>query len=155
VLSRDKSLNALFNCEKAMAEKDSFDDFVDDLLEKGEERHVEEQKSEIDVLLCSTPIVPGRKILKIRGLVSGRIVKGQGFWTNLKMAFGSDSFGKRSGALEADFQKMEYECFRQLKVAAQRKGANAVIGVSLQFGETSGEANLFYAVALGTAAIID
>lgn len=115
----------------------------------------ETQPSWHSVRLCTTESVPGKEVTSLVGLVTARTVFGQGPWKTLKMALGSDSFGKRSKVLEGEFLKMEQECFRQLKTAAYQKGANAVVGLSLQFGETSGEADLFYAVAIGTAVVAE
>lgn len=150
-----------------MSKSDEFDEFVDDFLASGEKNPDEsleflaglahEQDDEVAhfsrVQLSTTETIPGRTLIDSKGVVSGRVVRGQGMWKNFKMLMGSDALGKRSGALEKDFAAMEQECFKQIKSLAFNKGANAVIGVSLQYGETSGEANLFYVVATGTAVL--
>jgi uncharacterized protein YbjQ (UPF0145 family) len=150
-----------------MSKPDEFDAFVDDLLVNGEKNaEVEAATVSIEedphrppawlrVVVCTTPSIPERQIKKTLGVVSGRAVKGQGPLKNLLMKVFADEFGRRSATLEKEFQQMEQECFRQLKVAANDKGANAVVSVALQFGETSGEADLFFAVATGTAVVVE
>lgn len=157
-----------FNLYRGIRMTDDFDSFVDDLLENGEqkplptkkflaglEKNLEEQPHYSRVLLSTTASCPGHQIVQSKGIVTGRVVKGQGPWKNFKMAFGTDAWGGRSETMEKEFLAMEQECFRQLKAAAFQKGANGVVGVSLQFGETSGEANLFFAIATGTAVVIE
>lgn len=106
------------------------------------------------VLLSTLPLVPGKDIVEMKGLVSAHVVKGQGKWKAISMSL-SDAFGRRSDTLEKEFMAMEQECYRQLKQRAFTCGANAVAGITVQFGEASGEADLFYAVATGTALIVE
>jgi uncharacterized protein YbjQ (UPF0145 family) len=127
------------------------EEFVN-LLERFES---ESQPQWAVVRLCTTPTLPGSESAIHVALVSARVVLSQSPWKNLKTALGTESASGRSETLEADFLKMEQECFRQLKAAAYQKGADAVVGVSLQFGETTGEANLFFATATGTAIITE
>lgn len=140
---------------------DDFDAFVDDVLSGNESdqmgsasaSHVRPNPvstAHAKVSLSTTPDIHGRTITESCGLVSGHCVTGQGLWKNVKMAL-SDSFGKRSQTMENELQRMQQECFRQLKMAAHQKGCDAVVGVSIRFGEMSGEADMFYATAIGTA----
>ena len=139
---------------------DDFDAFVDDVLSGKDSTETQASPSDVrpdpvptayaKIFLSTTSEIHGRPVAESCGLVSGHCVTGQGLWKNVKMAL-SDSFGKRSQTMENELQRMQQECFRQLKVAAHQKGCDAVVGVSIRFGEVSGEADMFYATAIGTA----
>jgi uncharacterized protein YbjQ (UPF0145 family) len=105
------------------------------------------------VVVTTTQTVPGYETQEYRGLVTARVVVGHRGWKSLKMQL-ADTFGTRSATLEAEIQTMQRECVQELKKAAHQKGGNAVVGLSFQFGEASGEASLFYCLATGTAVVV-
>lgn len=64
----------------------------------------------------------------------------------------SDFFGGRSGTAQDALRKARQTCIHELKSEAHRAGANAVIGVALDYSEIS---NLLFLVATGTAVVLE
>ena len=89
------------------------------------------------VIVTTTPSVDGTKVIAYLGIESVEYVIGTGpvaeFTTGI-----ADIFGARSTAFEKKLQTAKVQAMNALKFRAAEKGANAVIGVDLDFTEFSG-----------------
>ena len=94
----------------------------------------------------------GYKIVKYLNVMSGQVVLGTGFFSELG-AFISDIFGASSLFMTWKLEKAKDEALDELIVNCMKKGANAVIGVDLDF-MTIGN-NMIVACANGTAVVIE
>ncbi len=90
-----------------------------------------------NVLLTTTPTIEGHRIVSYLGIESVEIVIGTGFFSELSGDI-SDFFGIRSKAFEAKLQEAKQVAFDLLKTRAEQKGANAVVGVDLDYTEFTG-----------------
>lgn len=102
------------------------------------------------MILTTTPTVEGRTIRRYRGIVFGEVIVGINF---IKDFFGRvrDVIGGRSRAYESELQKGREAALEELKQRAQALGANAVVGVDLDY-EVLGTGNgMLMIVASGTA----
>lgn len=92
------------------------------------------------MLMTTTPTVEGRSIRAYHGVVTGEAIIGANF---LKDMFASirDIVGGRAGAYEKTLRRARETAFADMEDAAKDLGANAVIGVDLDYevlGETNG-----------------
>ena len=89
------------------------------------------------VIVTTTPSVDGTRVVAYLGIESVEYVIGTGpvaeFTTGI-----ADIFGARSTAFEKKLQTAKVQAMDALKFRAAEKGANAVIGVDLDFTEFSG-----------------
>ena len=89
------------------------------------------------VIVTTTPSVDGTRVVAYLGIESVEYVIGTGpvaeFTTGI-----ADIFGARSTAFEKKLQAAKVQAMDALKIRAAEKGANAVIGVDLDFTEFSG-----------------
>ena len=90
------------------------------------------------------------EIVEYLGIVSGEIVLGTGFLSELSASI-NDFFGTSSTALEGKLSKAKNAAQENLKQKALAKGANAVIGVD--FDITTFSNNIIVVSANGTAVL--
>ncbi|WP_226621144.1 heavy metal-binding domain-containing protein [Alloyangia pacifica] len=103
------------------------------------------------MIVTTTPNVEGHRITSYKGVVVGEAIMGANVVRDL-FARVTDVIGGRSGAYEAKLQDARDVAFRELKERAIALGANAVVGVDLDY-EVVGDSMLMVSVS-GTAVVI-
>lgn len=89
------------------------------------------------VIVTTTPRVDGTVVTKYLGIESVEYVIGTGIFSEVSSGF-ADMIGARSGAFEKKLQVAKQTAMAVLKYRAAEKGADAVIGVDLDYAEFSG-----------------
>ena len=103
------------------------------------------------VLLLTTPSVEGMPVEKYFGIITANQVAGTGFFTDLTASF-SDIFGGKSGAYRESMNELYNDVTERLKAKASEMGANAVIGVSVDYDNISAKDMSMFMVSIqGTA----
>jgi uncharacterized protein YbjQ (UPF0145 family) len=108
------------------------------------------------MLISTTPTLEGRHIRKYAGLVSGEAILGANVFKDFFAGI-RDIVGGRSAAYEGELRKAKDLALEEMTAEAARRGANAVVGVDLDF-ETIGigsGGNMLMVSASGTAVVID
>jgi uncharacterized protein YbjQ (UPF0145 family)/DNA-directed RNA polymerase subunit RPC12/RpoP len=100
-------------------------------------RETEIKKLAESVIVTTTPSIDGHRVTNYLGIESVEIVIGTGFFSELSGDV-SDFFGQRSKGFEGKLQEAKRVAFNILKTRAAGKGANAVIGIDLDYTEFSG-----------------
>lgn len=100
------------------------------------------------MLLTTTSIVQGREIDQYYGLVSGETIIGANIVKDFFAGI-TDIVGGRSGSYERVLKEAKEEALREMSNQAIALGANAVIGIDLDY-ETIGSSMLMVTAA-GTA----
>ena len=101
--------------------------------------------------LTTTHSMPGRDIQETLGIVTAECVLGINVFRDLLGGL-RDIFGGRSGTHQKALLEARQTCLEELAVRAEELGANAVIGVDLDFSEISGGGKgMVFLVASGTA----
>lgn len=103
------------------------------------------------MLVSTTSVIQGYKVEKYLDIVTGEIIMGANILRDL-MASITDIVGGRSGAYESKLQDGRLVAINEMKQAALRLGANAVIGIDLDY-EVIGNSMLLVA-ASGTAVVL-
>ncbi|HET6468623.1 MAG TPA: heavy metal-binding domain-containing protein [Geminicoccaceae bacterium] len=102
------------------------------------------------MIVTTTNTVEGQRIVEYCGLVSGEAILGANVFRDLFAGI-RDFVGGRAGAYEKVLKDARDVAVREMLEEAQEKGANAVIGVDLDY-ETIGETSSMLMVsASGTA----
>ena len=104
------------------------------------------------MILTTTGNVEGHRVTAYRGIMVGEAIMGANFVRDFFASI-TDVVGGRSGAYEGKLQDARETALRELEERAHRAGANAVIGVDLDY-EVVGEAMLMVS-ASGTAVVIE
>ena len=107
------------------------------------------------MLVTTTNVVEGKKVKQYFGLVSGEAIMGANIFKDIFAGI-RDIVGGRSIAYEKEFRKAKDVAVTEMMENAQSMGANAVIGVDLDY-ETigSGGGHMLMVSASGTAVIIE
>ena len=104
-----------------------------------------------NIQLFTTPLIDGVTIEKYYGIVTANQVAGTGFFTDLTASF-SDLFGGNSGAYRESMNELCSDVTESLKVKAAELGANAIIGVSIDYDSISAKNMSMFMVSIqGTA----
>ena len=105
------------------------------------------------MIITTTPTIEGKKVLGYNGLIAGEAILGTNIFKEL-FAGGCDLVGGRSDAYESELQKAREMAIEELKQKAVDLGANAVIGVNIDY-RVLGESNGILMVSVsGTAVVI-
>ena len=104
------------------------------------------------MLMTTTPSVDGKTIRSYHGVVTGEAIIGANF---LKDLFASvrDFVGGRSGAYERTLRSARETAFSEMAEAAKQLGANAVVGIDIDY-EVLGETNGMLMVAVSGTAVV-
>ncbi|WGE34454.1 YbjQ family protein [Actinobacillus genomosp. 1] len=105
------------------------------------------------MIITTTPIIEGHQITEYKGLVFGEVVSGANFIRDFFASI-TDVIGGRSGAYESKLNSARQEALAELEKEAKRVGANAVVGVSMEYQSMGGDKGMFIVVATGTAVVI-
>jgi uncharacterized protein YbjQ (UPF0145 family) len=105
------------------------------------------------MLVTTTPNIEGKTIVKYVGLVNGEAIIGANFVKDF-LAGIRDVVGGRSGAYEQGLREAKSIAIREMMEQAQRLGANAIIGVDLDFETIGGNGSMLMVSANGTAVVI-
>ncbi len=101
--------------------------------------------------LTTTHTVPGQEIQQLLGIVTAECVLGINVFRDMLGGL-RDIFGGRSGTHQRALQQARETCLQELASRAGDLGADAVIGVDLDFSEISGGGKgMVFLVASGTA----
>lgn len=105
------------------------------------------------MIVTTTPTIDGKQIVEYKGLVFGEVVSGANFIRDF-LAGITDIIGGRSGAYESKLNSARREALDELEKEAKKVGANAVVGVSMEYQSMGGDKGMFIVVATGTAVVI-
>ena len=99
------------------------------------------------MIVTTTPSVEGRKIEEYFGVVVGEAILGANVFRDI-FAQITDIVGGRSGAYEKELGKARDIALHELEERARAAGANAVVGVDLDYEVIN---NMLMVSASGTA----
>lgn len=103
------------------------------------------------MIVTTTPSVEGKNITGYHGVVVGEAILGANVFRDIFAGI-TDIIGGRSGAYEKELGKARQIALSELEDRASGKGANAVVGVDLDYEVIN---NMLMVSASGTAVTID
>lgn len=108
----------------------------------------------MDLIVTTTPGIEGKSIIEYKGIVFGEVVSGVNFLKD-KIASLTDTFGGRSGTYESELQDARDKAVEEMCQRAVKLGANAVVGVDVDY-EVLGKDNGMLMVSVsGTAVVVE
>ena len=106
------------------------------------------------MIVSTTPILEGKPVREYLGVVTGEAILGANVFRDLFAGI-RDIVGGRSAAYEKELRKAREIALEELAQNAQELGANAVVGVDIDY-ETLGQANGMFMVSVsGTAVLLE
>ncbi len=100
------------------------------------------------MLLTTTNSVEGRRIIQYYGIVSGEAIIGANVFRDFFAGI-RDIVGGRSMAYEKVLREAKDNALQEMSEAAERMGANAVVGIDLDYETVNG--SMLMVTASGTA----
>ena len=106
------------------------------------------------MLITTTPSFEGKRIVEYKGIVFGEVVSGVNFIKDF-MGGLRDIVGGRSGTYENELADARDKAVEEMLNRAKKMGANAVVGVDVDY-EVLGEKNGMLMVGVsGTAVVVE
>lgn len=102
-------------------------------------------------MICTTtPSIDGKKILEYRGIVFGEVISGVDFIKDFAAGL-SNFFGGRSGTYEEELIQARESAISEMEQRARNLGADAVVGVKLDYEVLGANNGMLMVTASGTA----
>ena len=115
---------------------------------------MEAKIKEIDAIVLTTETAPNLKVTKRIEIVTAECAFGMNIFKDL-FAGVRDIVGGRSEAVQKTMRDSRKTALYELKKEAYEVGANAVVGVDLDYVELSSAGSMVMLVASGTAVVIE
>ncbi|KXB51013.1 hypothetical protein HMPREF1870_00079 [Bacteroidales bacterium KA00344] len=107
----------------------------------------------MEMILTTTSLIEGHPILEYKGIVTGETIVGANVFKDIFAGI-RDFFGGRSGSYERVLRKAKDTSVAEMMERARELGANAIVGIDLDY-ETIGSGNsMLMVTASGTAVVI-
>lgn len=104
--------------------------------------------------ITTTPAIEGKRIVRYYGIVTGETIIGANFMRDL-FASVRDFFGGRSGSYEEVLREAKNTALREMQEEAQRIGANAIVGVDLDYETVGANSSMLMVTCSGTAVWVE
>lgn len=106
------------------------------------------------MLISTTPTLEGYSITEYCDVVTGEVIVGanlvRDFFANIR-----DMVGGRSGAYENVLERARNEAMAELQERAAQAGANAVVGIDLDYEVVGQSGSMLMVSATGTAVKVE
>lgn len=104
------------------------------------------------MIFTTTSTIEGRRIKAYRGVIAGEAIVGANVFKDLFASI-RDIVGGRSGAYEQELRRAREMAFQELEQEAIRLGADAVVGIDLDY-EVVGQTGSMLMVSVSGTAVI-
>jgi len=105
------------------------------------------------MIISTTPNLEGKKIIEYRGIVFGEVVAGVDFVKDFAAGL-TNFFGGRSNSYEKELIQARDSATNEMVQRAAAMGANAVIGVDIDYEVLGSANNMLMVIASGTAVVV-
>lgn len=105
------------------------------------------------MIITTTPTIEGREILSYQGIVFGEVISGIDFIRDFAAGL-RNFFGGRSGTYEEELNNARQTALQELTQRAEAMGANAVVGVSIDYEMLGVDNGMMMVTATGTAVVL-
>lgn len=111
-------------------------------------------KDERVMLLTTTNTVEGKRVVHYYGVVSGETIIGANIFRDFFASI-RDIVGGRSSSYEQVLREAKATALKELQDEAAALGANAVIGIDLDYETVGGNSSMLMVTASGTAVYLE
>lgn len=105
------------------------------------------------MIVTSTPSVEGKQIIDYKGLVFGEVISGVDFIKDFAAGL-TNFFGGRSGSYEGELIEARERAISEMISRAESFGANAIVGVDVDYEVLGQSNNMLMVTASGTAVVV-
>lgn len=105
------------------------------------------------MIQTTTPSIEGKSISKYHGVVTGEAILGANIFKDFFAGI-RDIVGGRSAAYEKELQKAREIAFEELSEKAEDLGANAIVGIDIDYETVGPQGGMLMVSVSGTAVSI-
>ncbi len=105
------------------------------------------------MILSTTPSLEGKSITEYKGIVVGEAILGANIFKDLFAGI-RDIIGGRSGAYERELAKAREIAMAELSENARAVGANAVVGIDIDYEVVGPNGGMLMVSISGTAVVV-
>jgi uncharacterized protein YbjQ (UPF0145 family) len=102
------------------------------------------------LIISTTPVVEGRQVAEYLGLVSGETIMGANLFRDFFAGI-RDIVGGRAGSYEKVLRDGREQAIAEMVAEARARGANAIIGVNLNYSALGASDSMLMVAVSGTA----
>lgn len=102
------------------------------------------------MIQSTTPTIEGKSIREYHGVVTGEAILGANVFKDI-FASVRDIVGGRSASYERELQKAREIAFKELESAAAALGANAIVGIDIDYETVGSKGGMLMVSVTGTA----
>ena len=106
------------------------------------------------MILTTTPTVEGHKIIEYKSIVNGEVIAGVNFLRDIGAGI-RNFIGGRSVSYEEELIKSRQMAIEEMSHRAMQMGANAVVGIDIDYEVLGADNGMLMVTASGTAVVID
>lgn len=106
------------------------------------------------MIITTTPSVEGRQIVEYKGIVFGEVVSGVNFLKDFAAGM-RNFFGGRSGSYEEELLAARTQALEEMEKRAEAMGANAVVGVDVDYEVLGADNGMLMVSVSGTAVVCE
>ena len=106
------------------------------------------------MITTTTPSIEGKRIQEYKGIVFGEVVAGVDVIKDFTAGI-SNFFGGRSSTYEGELIQARQNALREMQERAREIGANAVVGVDIDYEVLGSNNGMLMVTASGTAVVTD
>ena len=105
------------------------------------------------MIVTTTPSVEGCKIVEYKGIVFGEVIAGVNVIKDMVAGL-SNFFGGRSETYEDELIQARQQAVAEMQQRAAQMGANAVVGVDIDYEVLGTDNGMLMVTASGTAVVV-
>jgi uncharacterized protein YbjQ (UPF0145 family) len=98
--------------------------------------------------------VDGRRVVRYTGVVTGEAILGANIFRDIFAGI-RDIVGGRSAAYEQELRKARTLAMNEIRQAAQELGANAVVGIDIDYETVGANGSMLMVSVSGTAVVVE
>jgi len=106
------------------------------------------------MIITTTPSIEGKTIVKYLGIVTSEAVVGANIFRDLFASI-RDIVGGRTSSYEGVLRRAKDSALKEIQTNALEMGANAVVGIDLDYETVGSNGSMLMVTASGTAVIIE
>ncbi len=106
------------------------------------------------MIITTTPSIEGKKVREYRGIIFGEVISGVDFIKDFAAGL-SNFFGGRSGSYEGELIDARQNAISEMVKRAESVGANAIVGVDIDYEVLGQGNNMLMVTASGTAVVVE
>lgn len=108
----------------------------------------------VSIIVTTTPSIEGRRISRYAGIVTGEAILGANVFKDIFAGI-RDIVGGRSATYERELRRARDLALAELTEAAVERGANAVVGVDIDYETVGGSGSMLMVSVSGTAVVLE